>query len=256
MQDRFASLRAIADTLPATVRAELALRWTKAALDEHASIASFSRFSLQLMAAGAPPDLLEGAHQAALDEIRHTRLCFDLAEVYADEALAPGPLSLEGDLLGPTDLPSLAAAAVVEGCIGETVAALVARHAADGADHELVRNALGLIARDEERHAALAWRFVRWALGEGGETVRSRVRGTFRQALEVPLGLEPAELPNDAILAAHGKLGAAAHHRVRREAAEEVLLPTAQALLAETAARAPEAAQTRGAGCGPAAPSR
>ena len=175
---------------------------------------------------------MTSTHKAALDEVRHARLCFALASAYAGEELSPGPLPLEGDIIGPLDLRSIVEAAVIEGCIGETVAALVARHAADGADHELVRNALGLIARDEERHAALAWRFVRWALGEGGETVRSRVRGTFRQALEVPLGLEPAELPNDAILAAHGKLGAAAHHRVRREAAEEVLLPTAQALLA------------------------
>jgi hypothetical protein len=232
MTDRFSTLRAVADTLPTAVRAELAVRWTEAALDEHASIASFSRFSLQLMAAGAPPELLEGAHQAALDEIRHAKICFDLAEVYADEALAPGPLALEGDLLGPTDLSSLAAAAVVEGCIGETVAALVARHAADGADHDLVRNALHLIARDEERHAALAWRFVRWALTQGGKGVRSRVLATFHQALDVPLGAEPDVLPKDALLAAHGKLGAAAHHRVRREAAEEVLWPTVQALLA------------------------
>jgi hypothetical protein len=232
MTDRFSPLRDIADTLPDAVRAELADRWTRAALEEHASIASFSRFSLQLMAAGAPPDFLEGAHQAALDEIRHAKLCFDLAEVYANEALAPGPLDLDGDLMGSTDLASLAAAAVVEGCIGETVAALVARHAADGAEYDLVRNVLQLIAKDEEHHAGLAWRFVGWALTQGGEDVHSRVRDAFDRALNVSLGAEPEVLPTDALLAAHGKLGSAAHYRVRREAAEEILRPTAQALLA------------------------
>jgi len=38
-------------------------------LKEHASVASFSAFSLQLIAVGAPSPLLQGAHQAALDEV-------------------------------------------------------------------------------------------------------------------------------------------------------------------------------------------
>src|SRR5262249_6350017 len=63
-------------------RASLAEAWTASALFEHASVASFSRVSLELMAAGAPADLVELAHLAALDEIRHARLCFALAAAY------------------------------------------------------------------------------------------------------------------------------------------------------------------------------
>ena len=231
MSPRLDCLRDDVARLPEPVRDELARRWSQAALDEHASIASFARFSLQLMAVGAPPDLLEGAHQAAIDEIRHTRLCLDLAEVYAGEALSPGALELHGGLIGANDLPSLAAAAVVEGCIGETVAALVAKHAADTATHDTVRNALQVIARDEERHAGLAWRFIAWSLREGGLPVHAAVSEAFRRALDVPMGEEPETLDTDALLAAHGKLGAAAHHRVRLEAADEVLRPLVQALL-------------------------
>jgi len=37
------------------LRAELGLAWADDALDEHASIAAFARFSLELLALGAPP---------------------------------------------------------------------------------------------------------------------------------------------------------------------------------------------------------
>jgi hypothetical protein len=37
------------------------------ALFQHASVASFARFSLELLALGAPPDLVAAAHAAALD---------------------------------------------------------------------------------------------------------------------------------------------------------------------------------------------
>lgn len=47
--------------------------WSLAAQQEHASIASFSKFSLELMAVGAPAALLVRAHEAALDEINHAR---------------------------------------------------------------------------------------------------------------------------------------------------------------------------------------
>src|SRR6185437_10815965 len=67
------------DALDAGARASLAETWTVLALLEHASVASFARVSLQLLAVGAPGDLVGATHQAALDEIRHARLCFALA---------------------------------------------------------------------------------------------------------------------------------------------------------------------------------
>lgn len=57
-------------------RSALASRWLDSALLEHASIASFARFSLHLLAVGAPPELLERTQRAALDEIEHARLAF------------------------------------------------------------------------------------------------------------------------------------------------------------------------------------
>lgn len=67
---------------PATRRALEAL-WLHDAQKEHASVPAFSRISWILAALGAPAELLEGAHRAALEEIDHTRRCFALAAGYA-----------------------------------------------------------------------------------------------------------------------------------------------------------------------------
>jgi hypothetical protein len=56
-------------------------------------------------------------------------------------------------------------AAVREGCVGETVAAVQAAEAFEHARDGEVRAALERIRRDEWEHAQLSFRFVRWALG-------------------------------------------------------------------------------------------
>src|SRR5690606_18379163 len=55
--------------LPPAARAALAAHWAEVAALEHASVASFAGFTLDLMALGAPPELLAEAQRAALDEI-------------------------------------------------------------------------------------------------------------------------------------------------------------------------------------------
>lgn len=61
------------------LREALAAGWAEDGLYEHASIASFARFALELLALGAPPSLLEDVHAAMADELHHARLCFGLA---------------------------------------------------------------------------------------------------------------------------------------------------------------------------------
>ncbi|MFZ5897429.1 MAG: hypothetical protein ACOY0T_40625 [Myxococcota bacterium] len=84
-------LRRHVATSPSELRNALSDEWARAACFEHASIASFNRFSLELLALGAPGDLVERANRAALDEVRHARLCFALASVYAGDDFGPGP---------------------------------------------------------------------------------------------------------------------------------------------------------------------
>ena len=221
-------LRAVADALPASVRAALADHWSSAALAEHASVASFSRFSLHLLAVGAPPELLHGAHQAALDEVRHANLCFSIASAFHGHDVGPGPLDLSGDVIGPTDLPSVVRAAVIEGCVGETIAALEARHAADMAEPDFIRSALVEIADDEQAHAQLAWQFVAWAARTGGADIVALIAETIRGVAEPELTPETAL---DLATAGFGRVSAGARARIQVEGLREVVRPTAAALL-------------------------
>lgn len=229
--------------LPDELRAELAAAWTRDGLFEHASIASFARFSLELVAVGAPAELVELAHRAALDEVRHARLCLSLAGAYAGGPVGVGPLPLGGRIEVTSDLASMAARAAREGCIGETVAAVLAAQQLAHATDPAVRRALAIIAADEARHAELAFRAVAWAMRTGGAPVRAAVAAV----LALLDGESDAGAPrHEGPLDRHGRLEAEEQRRVVAQAIAEVVRPAARALLG-TAAWSPEAVQPAGA---------
>jgi len=155
--------------------------WLEDARMEHASIASFARFTLDLLAFGAPAELLVSAQRALGDEIRHARVCFGVASAYLGQKLGPGPLALAG-VRPSKSLAAAAAAAVREGCVGETMAALALEERASRAPTSGLRALIAGIAADEASHAELAWRFVDWALCTGGTDVRAAVAAAFFSA--------------------------------------------------------------------------
>jgi hypothetical protein len=163
------------DHLSLEERAALARHWTTLGQMEHASIAAFARFSLQLLALGAPADLVEACTAALADETAHAKLCFGIASAYAGRSIGPGPLDVSNSL-ELTSLSDIVDLVIAEGCIGETSAALEALEAAESAADPVIRAAYTRIAADEQRHAELAFRFVRWALARGGTVVEQRVQ--------------------------------------------------------------------------------
>jgi len=175
--------------LSLTERAALAEHWTKMGQMEHASIAAFARFSLQLLALGAPPELVDACTQALADETAHTLLCFGIASAYAGRAIGPGPLDVSRSL-EVTSLVDIVDLVIAEGCFGETSAALEALEAADTAADPVIVAAYTQIAADEQRHAELAFRFVRWALERQTEGVAERVA----EAIASPPSLSAAAL--------------------------------------------------------------
>ncbi|MCA9689679.1 MAG: ferritin-like domain-containing protein, partial [Myxococcales bacterium] len=218
--------------LDATTRAALASAWREDGLMEHASIAAFSRFVLQLMAVAAPAWLVEETQRALDDEIEHARLCFGLGDAYGGDHQGPGPLEVEDLLEETAEITDVAVATVVEGCVAETIAALLARAALERARDPEVRRALARIAEDEARHATLAWRFVQWAIEEGGAPVREAVRAAFATTAARPPA--PRSLPADVDAAAmgdHGRLDAAAQIAVIEAGLAEVIGPCAAALV-------------------------
>jgi hypothetical protein len=208
----------------------LAAAWGRDARYEHASIASFARFALELLSVGAPAALLAEAHRAIGDEIRHAELCFGLAAAYAGAPLGPGKLAMEGALDGRADLAAIAVAAVREGCVGETVAALVAEAMRDAAEDPAVRHALGRIANDEVAHAALAWRFVTWALAQAPDEIAGPVAAAFAEHALPALGEADGSDVDHAAMRAHGRLPEGEVRAIAARAYAEVILPCARAM--------------------------
>ena len=168
------------DHLSLAEREALSRHWSRLGQMEHASIAAFARFNLQLLALGAPPELVEACTAALADETAHTKLCFQLASAYAGRALGPGRLDIERSL-EVTSLEQVVDLVLAEGCIGETSAALEALEAADTASDPVVRDVYAQIAVDEQRHAELAFRFVRWALQRDAILVEDRIRAALTE---------------------------------------------------------------------------
>jgi hypothetical protein len=130
-------------------------------------------------------------------------------------------------------LAELAASAVREGCVGESIAAVLAAEQLARATDPAVREALAAIADDEARHAELAFRAVAWALAAGGAEVRAAVAAAFEDAARrLPEAGDPGEDPTGA-LAAHGRLDAVAGRAAAARALCEVVLPCARALLGD-----------------------
>lgn len=164
-----------------TVDAARAAYWTAMARSEHASVASFARFALELLALGAPASLVERAHRAALDELAHTALAVRLVERFGGERLELGALDVEasGSLASVTPADVLRGTAR-DGCVGETRAALDAEARLASTSDPEERVALGRIAVDESAHARLAFDAVDWIV----ETFGAHLMAVATDAVE------------------------------------------------------------------------
>ncbi len=235
LEDSFGSSAGAPAPAPVLARA-IAERWTAVALLEHASIASFARFNLQLARLGAPPSLLAESRRAMADELLHARLGFALGQRYRGRALGPGALAIAGAGACPSAPASIVETLIQEACVGETLAAAEAQVAAERATDPTVRRALSQIARDELRHAALGWRALQWILESSDTDARARLLATLsraietatRAAAEAQVGLADDSLQLAAT--AHGVLDERARVEVRRQALRELVLPCADAL--------------------------
>ncbi|WP_394834314.1 ferritin-like domain-containing protein [Pendulispora rubella] len=224
------AVRSVASTLDAATRGALADAWARDALMEHASIASFARFTLQLLAVGAPAPFLQAAQRSALDEVNHARACFALASRFAGRAIGPGPLPMN-HAVDDITLERAAASAAVEGCIGETTAAIVAQARLREARDLEVRAVLETIVRDETAHALLAWRFVTWAISVGGESTRKAVAAAIQSALASHDACARPSSNDAAPLREYGHISASETGALAECARRDILAPAFAALL-------------------------
>jgi hypothetical protein len=214
-----------------------AAEWAAIGQMEHASIAAFARFALQLLAVGAPPELLHATSQAMADETRHARLAFALASRFGGRALGPAVLDVRHSL-DDDNLKSIAICTLLEGCIGETVAALEAKMALQYVQDDEARNVLEQVARDEADHALLAWQFVQWALGTRPELVAELTQRAERELAKAVSESTLSHTPDSQALLAYGLVGPAARVELRAAALKDVVLPCLSALTAAVASSA------------------
>lgn len=216
-------------------RRRLAAHWSRVAALEHASVASFARFSLQLLAMGAPAELLALAQEAGLDEVRHAQGAYALAARFAGEARGPGPLDL-GDVGLEAEPEAVLRALVAEACVGETLGVAEAREALAGCTDPGTRAVLEAVVADETRHAVLAWKTLRWLLGRHPELseVAREVALARLAALTAGEGTRPvagAEESEEHDLLPWGLPGREARLRARRAAARGLVLPLLEQVL-------------------------
>ncbi len=160
-----------------------ALHWERAAQHECESVPAFLRLAEELLFHDAPDDLVERALAAAEDEIRHAVLSGLLAHALSPEARLPTmPLPEPRRLVrGESGLRQLATESLIDGLLGEGMAAERARLGSVQAKQPAFARAQRHIALDESRHAELGGDIARWATLVGGDTVRDALTDLRRR---------------------------------------------------------------------------
>lgn len=211
-------------------RARLAFEWERCGLREHAAVAAGARFALQLMSLGAPPELMEAAYQAMRDKTEYARLAFGLASAYRGQTVGPGPLDVE-HRLQDNGLVSVLATVITDGCIAGTVASLEAVEALAAVRDSVLRQVLEKVARDEQRHAELGWRFLHWVLGERSD-LRAVARGIVgEQVRDAQRALTQAEPdPASDWLLRNGLVSEGRRRELRVQVLRDVVVPSLDAL--------------------------
>jgi hypothetical protein len=172
--------------------------FASAAQLEAASIASFAFVARDLRMHRAPARLVRDALRARKDEIRHARVMSRIAREHGATSVP----RVAAARWTRRSLEAIATENVVEGCVRETYGAIDATWMAHNAHDPRVRAAMKAIARDETRHAALAWQVFAWSSELLGSTARARI-AKARRAAVCQLSEELA-MPQSRTLVEHG----------------------------------------------------
>ena len=209
-------------------RRRVARHWHAVARGEHASVSAFETLALDLQHHGAPPKLLREASHAALDEAVHATLAYDHVSRLVGQRVGPGDLAPAWQ---PKTLAELAVDTFAHGCFEETLGALIAEELASVATTDDLRRTLRRIARDELRHAELAFRILAFCLDRDPQILRHLERTLADVVRSIPeLSGEPsADLEGDGVPSGESL------RAVARSICDEILAPSLRALSARSA---------------------
>ena len=155
-----------------------------------ASIIAFEQLIIELTYHGAPKSLIQRARRSMADEVRHAEATGRLARRFGCEPNAARavtkPVRSLLDLAIENDKE--------RGMVRETYGALEASYQAFHAVDPGTRRVFAKIARDETRHAALAWDIHTWAVSVLGDSAIAKLEHARRAAireLETLLDIAP-----------------------------------------------------------------
>lgn len=155
--------------------------WLDSASKEHASVPAFSKLSLQLIAIGAPPELIAKVFTAASQEVTHAKLCFSVAASVSGRPWSPNamPQVLEVKS-GSESLERLILECFVDGCLMEALSAAHARASSELAEEADVKHVFSVIAKDESFHAELSWEILKFLLTKDSSVSQRVILSEFR----------------------------------------------------------------------------
>ena len=170
--------------LDMATRDALEALWLHDAQKEHASVPAFSRISWLLVSVGAPAELVEWSHRAAIEEIEHTQLCFALAQGYSNSESSYTVKAMPELLAGGLDLKEdalivLAKESLSDGCQLEDFNADVAAACSEACEERVTKNVLNQIALEERSHAEFSWKLLEWTLEQDPIQVGKVIEQTY-----------------------------------------------------------------------------
>ncbi len=215
-------------------RLRLAETWTNRARAEYLAVTTFAVLAIDLVAAGAPADVLSLCMRAGIDEVRHAELCLRMIEIYSGKRIQPPPgmSSLPDDPKRPKLHQALANTLLVS-CVSETYATTVLTATRDLTEDPTAHAVLTSIYSDEVMHARLGWSYLRYALDKGGagaiEAAAKMVPIALRGVANVVERERPIGEVTEAVRA-HGLMTPAEERVIYSSCVREVLVPGFTAL--------------------------
>ena len=156
--------------VPEDRRAAVLAFFRHAAQEEHAAVAAFAESAKTLLAEGAPASLVSDTFVAAQDEVRHATIAVGLLRDLEGTEIVPAPCpdfagsSRAFPPFGARNLRhEIAEASWYDGCISEGLSALLFDFLAEASAPWAPRATFAAIAKDERRHADLAWEVLNWS---------------------------------------------------------------------------------------------
>ena len=207
-------------------RQVLSTFWLKTAQMEHASVASFHQFALDLMRFGASPELLIRTNKAILDEVAHAKAAFAITEGLLGQPVSPSEFHMN---IQPTvNVSDFATKVALEGAINETIAVVLASLQRAKCTDFAIQQFLSDVIREEAEHAELAWDTLRWLVTKGGQDVID----SLRRLLAIDYTPDVSAFPVVGI-PSHGLPSQTVAFAVLKNAYEHVVIPNLKLILEE-----------------------